>query len=89
MHKFVLPFFYMFFMWYSGHPLSQTPTRPAKMFEIVNVRDCKKFKIFAFYKVLGKANTLFTSILTLVSLKANRTEKRDRHFYINWYSIFC
>ena len=33
---------------YSEHPLSRTPTGPAKKFEIVNVRDSGKFKILAF-----------------------------------------
>ena len=57
---------------YSGHPLSRTSTGPAKKFVITNVRDSGKFKILAFYQVLGKPNTVFTSVLTLVSFKGNR-----------------
>ena len=53
---------------YSGHPLSRTPTGLAKKFEIANVRDSGKFKILAFYKALDKPNTVFTPVLTLVSL---------------------
>ena len=65
---------------YSGHPLSRTPTGPAKRFEIVNVRDSGKSKFFAFYKALGKPNTVFTPVLTLVSLQDNRREKIYRYF---------
>ena len=32
-------------------------------------------KILAFYEALGKPNTVFTSVLTLVNLKGNRREK--------------
>ena len=58
-----------------GYPLSPTPTGLAKNFEIANVRDSGKFKILAFYKALGKPNTIFTSVLTLISLKGSRREK--------------
>ena len=40
------------------------------MFQIV-----ENSKILAFYKALGKRNTVFTFVLTLVSLKGNRVEK--------------
>ena len=59
---------YYLVFWHSGHPLSRTPTGPAKKFKIANVRDCGKFKILAFYKALGKPNTVFTSALTLPTL---------------------
>ena len=52
---------------YSEHLLSRTPT--AKRLEITNVRDGGKFKILAFYKALGKPNTVFTFVLTLEGLK--------------------
>ena len=39
------------------------------------VRDSGKFKILAFYKALGKPNTVFTSVLTLVTLKGDWKEK--------------
>ena len=55
-------------MIYSGHPPSRTSTGLAKKFEIANVRDSGKFKILAFYKALNKPNSVFTSVLTLVSL---------------------
>ena len=60
--------------------LSRTPTGPAKKFEVANVRDSGKFKILAFCKALGKPNTIFTSVLTLVSLNGNRREKINRYF---------
>ena len=60
---------------YSGHPLSRTLTGPAKKFEIVNVWDNGNFKTLAFYKAFGKPNTVFTSVLTLGSLKCNAREK--------------
>ena len=48
---------------------------PVKKFEIVaNLRDGRKFKIFAFYNV-AKGITVFTSVLTLVK-SGNRKEKR-------------
>ena len=72
---------------YSGHPLSRIPTGPAKKFEKANVRDSGKFKILALYKALGKPNTVFTSVLTLVSLKGNSREKIYWYFYSNWYFI--
>ena len=53
---------------YSEHPPSRTPTGPAKKFEIASVWDSGKFQILAFYKGLNKPNTVFTSVLTLVSL---------------------
>ena len=53
---------------YSGHPSSRTPTGPWKKFEIGNIWDNGKFKILAFYKALDKPNTVFTPVLTLVSL---------------------
>ena len=40
------------------------------------------FKILAFYKLLGKPNTVFTSVLTLISLKGNRREK-----YIDIFTV--
>ena len=49
---------------YSGHPLSRTLTGLAKKFDIANVRDTGKFEILAFYKALGKSNTVFTSALS-------------------------
>ena len=39
------------------------------MFEIV-----ENPKLLAFYKALGKPNAVFTSVLTLVSLKGDRRE---------------
>ena len=66
---------------YSRHPLSQTPTGLAKKFEIANVRDSGRYKIVDFYKALGKPNTVFNYLLTLVSLKGNRREKIYRYFY--------
>ena len=68
------------FFIYSGHPLSRTLMGPAKTFEIANVRDSRKFKILAFCKALGNPNTIFTSVLTLVSLKGNRREKIYQYF---------
>ena len=62
------------FVMYSRHPLSGTPTGSAKTFAIVNDPDSWKFKIIAFYKVSGKPNTIFTSMLTSVSLKGSRRE---------------
>ena len=56
--------------------------------EIVNVQDSRKFKVLAFYKALDKSDTVFTSVLTLVSLKGNRRQKIYRYFYSNWYFIF-
>ena len=61
---------------YSGHPLFRTPAGPAKKFEIT-----ENPKILAFYKALGKRNTVFTSVLTFVSLKGNRREKMCWYFY--------
>ena len=66
----------------SGHPLFGTPTGPAKMFETANVRDSRKFKIFVIYKALCKSNTVFTSALTLVSLKDSRREKNNDNFTV-------
>ena len=43
----------------------------------------EKFKVLAFCKELTKPNTVFTSVLTLVSLKGNRREKIYRYFYSN------
>ena len=60
---------------YSGHPLTRTPTGPTKKFDIANVRDNGNFKTLAFYKAFGKPNTVFTSVLTLGSLKGNAREK--------------
>ena len=40
------------------------------MFEIA-----ENSKILAFHKALGKPNTVFTFVLTLVNLKGNRREK--------------
>ena len=60
---------------YSGHRLSRTPTGLAKKIEMANIQDSRKFKILAFYKALGKPNTLFTSVLTLVTLKGDWKEK--------------
>ena len=73
---------------YRRNPLSRTLTGPAKKFEIANIRDSWKFEV-AFFKVLGKPNTVFTSVLTLVSLKKSRREKIYRYFCSNWYFIFC
>ena len=73
---------------YSGHLLSRTHTGPAKKFEVANVRDSGKFKILAFYKAFGNPSTVFTSALTLVSLKDNRREKIYQYFYSNWYFSF-
>ena len=42
-----------------------------------------KFKILAFCKELTKPNTVFTSVLTLVSLKGNIREKIYPYFYSN------
>ena len=36
------------------------------------VRDSGKFKILTFYKVLGKPNTVFSSVLTLVIFKGEK-----------------
>ena len=60
--------------------LSRTPTGPAKKFGVANVGDSGKFKILAFCKALGKPDTIFTSVLTLVSLIGNRREKINRYF---------
>ena len=42
---------------------------------MANIQDSRKFKILAFYKALGKPNTVFTSALTLVTLKGDWKEK--------------
>ena len=68
----------MYIYTYSEHPLSRTSTGPAKKFEITNLRNSGKFKILAFYKMFGKGDTVFTSVLTLVSLKGNRRGKMYR-----------
>ena len=60
---------------YSGYALSRTPTGPAKIFEIVNVRAIGKLKILAFNKALGKPNIVFTSVLTLINVKGHRRDK--------------
>ena len=52
------------------------------------IRDSGKFKVLAFYKALGKPSTVFTFVLTLISLKGNKREKIYRYFYSNWYFIF-
>ena len=62
---------------YSGHPLSRTPTGPGKMFEIANIWDSGKFKILAFYKALDKPNTVFTPVLTLISLEIGERKYID------------
>ena len=46
---------------------SQTRTGLSKNFEIANVRDGGKLKNLTFYKALNKPNTVFTSVLTLLS----------------------
>ena len=48
----------------------------------------RKFKILAFYKVLGKPNIVFTFAFTLVSLKGNRREKICRYVYSHCRFIF-
>ena len=72
---------------YSGHPLSQPLTGPAKKLEIPNVRDSRKFKIIAFYKTLGKPNTAFTSALTLVSLNVIVERKHINTFTVIYFRL--
>ena len=62
---------------YSGHLPSLTPTGPTKKFKIANVRDSGKFKILVFYKALNKPNTVFTCVLTLVSLAVGERKYID------------
>ena len=72
---------------YSGHPLSQPLTGPAKKLEIPNVRDSGKFKIIVFYKTLGKPNTAFTSALTLVSLNVIVERKHINTFTVIYFRL--
>ena len=48
----------------------------------------RKFKSLAFYKALGKLNTVFTFAMTLLSLKGNRREKIYRYVYSHCCFIF-
>ena len=67
--------------------LLQTSTNSKSHGSSKRVQESRKLKILAFYTELGKSNTVFTSVLTLVSLKGNAREKIYQYFYSKWYFI--
>ena len=60
---------------------------PQDQQKVAHVRGSGKFKILAFYKLLGKPNIVFTSFLASVSLKGNKRVKIDWHFKSDCYFI--